>query len=83
MTTTLVTPETHQENIKYLEAMTEQEILNEIEKQQEIVDRSRRHIKELNYNSSKELKFNEYHLETMKNVSKTYRRHKTLTELGI
>ena len=83
MTTTLVTPERHQENINFLNTMTEQELLNEITKQEEIVDRSRRHIKGLNYNSSKELEFNEYHLETMKSVSKTYRRQEILTQLGI
>jgi len=83
MTTTLVTPETHQENIKFLELMTEQELLNEIYEQEKKVVETKRLLREYNQTSSNELFFNEYHLETMKSVSKTYRRQEILIQLGL
>jgi predicted transcriptional regulator len=83
MTTSLVTTQTHQENIKYLQAMTEQEILDEIFEQEKRIVETKRLLREYNQTSSNGLLFNEYHLETMKSVSKTYRRQEILTQLGL
>ena len=80
---TLVTPETHQENIKYLEAMTEQTLLEQINRDEEFIESQKERLKKLNQTSSTELLYNEYHLEIMKSVSKTYRRQNILKELGI